>query len=326
MSNQLTIDTIIDFGEVKIFDATVEVFVLVGRKTPPAPDSSVWGHNLYPMLTRQLGRPGNVEHARVEMLRLPEHLAAEKSVFPQARLGESVWRIEDEDINRLYERLMNRGLPLGEFANGHIYRGVVTGLNKAFVIDQAKRDELIAKDSRSAELFKSWLRGKDIKRWRAKCAGLYIIFVNRGLDIELYPAVEEHLSQFRTLLEKRATSHLHPWYELQQPQEGIYHHFTCPKIVWPDIARDVRFAFDMNGSYLGNTAYIMPTNSMWMLTVLNSDLVEFLLCQITSSLRGGFVRLIHQYISRLPVVTPDATLQRRLKSIAHAGGERRTRG
>ena len=112
---------------------------------------------------------------------------------------------------------------------------------------------------------------------------------------------------------------MHPWYELQQPQEGIYHHFSQHKIVWPDIAREVRFAYDMDESYLGNTGYIMPTDSLWMLAVLNSHLIEFLLCQITSSLRGGFVRLIHQYVSRLPVVSPDATLQLRLTAIAQLG-------
>ena len=109
---------------------------------------------------------------------------------------------------------------------------------------------------------------------------------------------------------------MHPWYELQQPQEGIFHYFSRHKIVWPDIAREVRFAYDTDGCYLGNTGYIMPTESMWMLAVLNSQLFEFLLCQIASSLRGGFVRLIHQYVSRLPFVTPDSLLQNRLMDIA----------
>ena len=214
---------------------------------------------------------------------------------------------------------MNQGTSLVRLAKGRIYRGVVTGLNKAFEIDRAKRDELIAEDWRSIELIKSWLRGKDIRRWRSEGADMFIIFVNRGTDIELYPAIEEHLSQFKTLLEQRATSHLHPWYELQQPQEGIFHHFAYHKVVWPDIAREVRFALDTNGSYVNNKCYIMPTDSMWMLAVLNSELIEFLLCQITSSLRGGFLQLNHQYTTRLPVVTPDVTLQRRLTAIAQSG-------
>ncbi|MDE0630486.1 MAG: Eco57I restriction-modification methylase domain-containing protein [Caldilineaceae bacterium] len=316
LSSQVTIARLIDFGEVKIFGATVEVLVLVGRKSPPVHNSIVRGHNLYPLLTRKLGRSASVEKAGDEMTRLADHLKAEEALFPQTRLRNSVWRIEDENVNRLFEQLMSQGTPLDEFSDGHIFRGVVTGPNKAFVIDRAKRNELVAADSRSAALINPWLRGKDIKRWSAEWAGLYIIFVNRGIDIEMYPAIEEHLSHFRTQLEQRATSHLHPWYELQQPQEGIYHYFSNHKIVWPDIARDVRFAYDTDGCYLGNTGYIMPTEAMWMLAVLNSFLFEFLLCQIANSLRGGFVRLIHQYVSRLPIVTPDSLRKNRLMDIA----------
>ncbi|BAZ24212.1 putative type II DNA modification enzyme [Kalymmatonema gypsitolerans NIES-4073] len=46
------------------------------------------------------------------------------------------------------------GIPLGEYVNRKIYRGVLTGFNKAFIIDGAKRAELIAQDSRSAEIIK----------------------------------------------------------------------------------------------------------------------------------------------------------------------------
>ena len=319
LANQLTINTLIDFGEVKVFDATVEAYILIGRKTLPPPGSIVRGHNLYPLLTRKIGRSGNVEKAREEMGRLSEHLAAELSVFPQTRLNSWEWRIEDENINRLFERLTIQGTPLGEFANGRIYMGVKTGLNEAFVIDQFRRDELVAEDPRNAEIIRPWLRGRDIKTWRAEWAGLHIIYANRGVEIERYPAIQEHLALFRNRLENRATAHLHPWYELQQPQEGIHQYFIRPKIIWPVIARSVRFSYDISGSYINDRCHIMPSGMMWMLTVINSELFEFLLCQITNSLRGGFMQLFFHCTTRLPVVTPDATLQRRLESIAHAG-------
>ena len=153
--------------------------------------------------------------------------------FPQVMLKKEGWVLEDPALIRLFERLMNHGTPLGEFVKGRIYRGVVTGLNEAFVIDTDKREEMIEEDPQSAELIKPWLRGRDIKRWKAYSTGHYIIFANRGIDIDRYPAIEAHLRWFRSDLEKRATASLHPWYELQQPQEGIYHEFAHPKIVWP---------------------------------------------------------------------------------------------
>ena len=319
LSNEMTVLTVIDFGEVKVFDAAVEPYVRVGRKSTPGPNAAVQGHNLYPLLTRELANRGSLERVREEIQRLPEHLETEASVFPQKRLAGSEWRIEDEEINRLFERLMNQGTPLGEFVKGRLYMGVKTGLNEAFVIDQAKRDELIEEDPRSAELIKPWLRGRDIGRWKAESAGLYIIFTSRGVDIEKYPAILEHLKWFRTDLEKRATANVHPWYELQQPQEGIYHEFAVPKIIWPDIAREVRFAYDTVGSYLDMTCFTIPGESQWLLALLNSELSEFLLCQLTSSLRGGFLRPKRQWMSRLPIVTPNRNTQQRLAAIARTG-------
>ena len=239
--------------------------------------------------------------------------------FSQNSLRPDGWILEDPALIRLFERLMSQGTPLDEFVEGRVYRGVVTGLNQAFVIDQAKLDTLVAADPKSAEIIKPWLRGRDIKRWSPDWNGLHIIFTNRGVDIDRYPGIREHLEWYRPQLEQRATAHLHPWYELQQPQEGIFAEFDQPKIIWPDIAREVRFAFDPKGRYLGNTAYAMPTDSKWLLTFMNSDLAEFLLRQITSSLRGGFLRLIYQYITQLPIVLPAPEIQQRLESIGQAG-------
>ena len=214
---------------------------------------------------------------------------------------------------------MNEGMPLGEYAGGRIHLGVITGLNQAFVINKAKRDELIDADPKSAEIIKPWLRGRDIERWKPEWAGYYVIFTSRRVEIDRYPAVREHLQRYLPQLERRAIAHLYPYYELQQPQEGIYHEFSSPKIVWPDIAREVRFAFDPDGNFLGNSTYFMPTCSVWPLAVMNSDLAEFLLCQMANTLRGGFLRLFYRHISRLPIVIPASATRGRLESIAEAG-------
>ena len=60
------------------------------------------------------------------------------------------------------------------------------------------------------------------KRWNdSDSPGLYVIFMSRGVDIE---GISRHtgppLSGSEMNSRNRATSHLHPWYELQQPQEG----------------------------------------------------------------------------------------------------------
>ena len=202
----LTIERVIDFGETKLFDATVEPYVLIGQKKPPEPNRTLLGHNLYAPLTRSLGGRGNVERVREELQGLPEHLQTEVSTFPQSRLTDSEWRIEDEQINILFGQLIDRGRPLSAYVDERIYSGVKTGLNEAFVIDSTMRSELVAEDPGSAELIKPWLRGRDIERWKPNWAGLYVIFTRRGIDIDQYPAIKDHLTWFRSDLEKRGYS------------------------------------------------------------------------------------------------------------------------
>ena len=80
-------------------------------------------------------------------------------------------------------------------------------------------------------------------------------------------------------------------------------------------------AYDASGSYLDMTCFTMPSNSFWLLATLNSDLVEFLMCQITNSLRGGFLRPKRNWMIQLPIVIPDTDLRELLESTAILGIE-----
>ena len=322
----LRIRRVIDFGDLPLFEANGKAIaaypaVLVGSRSDDADKHALKVADLAGPVRKALSEDNlkvNTESVRGVLEDLDGLLAkAEISPFPQVLLKKDGWILEDPALIRLFDRLMHQGTPLGESVEGDVYAGVKTGLNKAFVIDQAKRDELVEEDPHSADLIKPWLRGSDINRWKADWAGLYIIFASRGVDIDQYPAIEEHLNWFRGDLEKRATASRHPWYELQQPQEGIHHLFTQSKMVWPDITPEARFAYDATGSYVDMTCFVIPTESAWMLAVMNSGLVEYLLCQITSTLRGGYLRPKRQYTTRLPIVTPDREAQAELEALTN---------
>ena len=323
LTNVLTISQIIDFGDLPLFTATAYPSILVGKKGATSDPLCLRIADLATPIHCILSAQGNAissETVNKTMDSLPQLLEDHGFPdYPQTYLEKSGWALENPKLIGLAKRLLDQGTPFGKFVRGHIFMGVKTGLNEAFVIGQERRDELINADARSERLIKPWLRGKDIRRWHPKWAGKYIIFANRGIQIKHFPAIHEHLLEFRSSLEQRATANQHPWYELQQPQEGIYSYFAQPKIMWPGIARSARFSFDENGQFVNNATFFSPTDLVWMLSLLNSRLIEFLLCQIANSLRGGYLQLFTQYTTRLPIVSPDASLQSRLKSIAHAG-------
>ncbi|MFM6209009.1 MAG: type II restriction endonuclease, partial [Planktothrix sp.] len=104
--------------------------------------------------------------------------------------------------------------------NGRFYRGILTGFNEAFIVDQETRDRLIAEHPSSAEVLKPFLRGRDVKRWRVNFSEQYLIKIESSenkqhpwsgkpakeaekIFAKTYPAIYEHFKQFRERLIKR---------------------------------------------------------------------------------------------------------------------------
>ena len=107
------------------------------------------------------------------------------------------WTILSPIEQSIKEKIATFGTPLKEW-DIRINFGVKTGFNKAFIIDSAKKDELIAADPKSAEIIRPILRGRDIKRYRCNFAGSWLIstFPSKKYDIDDYPAIKSHLLSF----------------------------------------------------------------------------------------------------------------------------------
>lgn len=91
---------------------------------------------------------------------------------------------------------------LAEYVNGQVHPGILIGFNQAFVISGIKRAELIALDSKSAEIIKPLVTGADIRKWHIQHNDKWLIFTRRGIDINRYPAIKKHLEQWREDLTK----------------------------------------------------------------------------------------------------------------------------
>ncbi len=300
LANSTALVTVIDFGDLPIFEATTYPSVLVMRKCRPAEN-----HTLQALTVDDIA---SVDH-------LPEVVQAQSWPQPQRSLRREGWALERPEVLALLEKLRGSGAPLGEYVEGKVYRGVVTGLNKAFVIDQVTRDRLIVEDPRSAEIIKPWLRGQDVKRWRVNWAELYVIFTYHGVEIEHYPVIRAYLEHFRERLEQRATSALHAWYELQQPQMGIYPEFEKPKIVYPNICKRPEFAFNETNLYTNQKCFIIPTTDKYLLGILNCSVTFFLYRQTLPKLRGDFYEPGHVFLKDFPIPLPTASQRAAIEAL-----------
>lgn len=303
LTSNATPELIIDFGDVPIFEATTYPAILVIKKEIPSE-----------------GREISVAVMKDEtkLIHLDETIKSESFAMQVQDLSETGWTLERPEVLRLMKKLREKGVPLGEYVKGRFYRGILTGFNEAFVIDEATRRSLIKEDPRSAELIKPWLRGRDIKKWRAEWAKQYVLFVRRGTNIKSYPAIRRHLEQFRQQLEPEPPNYdrsggewqgrkagSYAWYEIQ---DNIAYHaeFERPKIIYPNITRSNIFAFDNTGMLTNQKCFIIPTDDKYLLGLLNSSIVLTWFYSTLPLLRGGFFEPSAIFMAQLPVLSTSA--------------------
>lgn len=220
------------------------------------------------------------------------------------RFSERAWTFEDDRSRELRERLMS-DFPSLKSIYGSVNMGIKTGLNEAFIIDANTRKRIIAKNKRAKEIIKPYLGGRNLDRWYVKSDNLYLLYTSHGLDMRAYPAVVAHLEPFKGELLKRATKQ--EWYELQQPQHAYQNIIDGPKIIYPDMSRYPKFSLDRTGAYFSNTVYFIPSDSLYLLGLLNSKLLWFVIRGLSNALRGGLwrFRLFSGHIERLPIWKPN---------------------
>ena len=294
LGDNVAIEAVIDFGDLQIFE---------GVTTYPA------------IITLRKGKSAD---GVLEFLKiagdLPKDLDAAFAVdaiaMPRARLGVGSWQFEDDHMARLRKKIVDDRKTLGEVYGAPLY-GIKTGLNEAFIINQATHDRLVKQDKKSAKLLKPFLRGENIKRWRVEPEGLFLINTPKGkVNIDDYPAIRDWLLPFKKDLERRATKQ--EWFELQQAQLAYQPSFATPKIIYGHFAQDRIFAFDTEGYFSNDKSYFIPNATFDLLALLNSKVVWSFVTGISPAVRGGFHEMRVQYLETVPIPTTAPSDKKRL--------------
>ena len=190
----------------------------------------------------------------------------------------------EQSIKRKIEAV---GTPLKDW-DIQICRGVLTGCNDAFIIDTAKRDEILSncqteeERKRTDELIRPILRGRDIKRYGYIDNGKFLINTHNGvkgkfprIDINDYPAVKAHLDQFWDIISVRSDRGDTP-YNLRNC--AYLEDFDKPKIIWKRIGSILRFSYDNKGCLgLDSTCFATGQHIEYLCCVLNSLMGHYLL-------------------------------------------------
>ena len=82
--------------------------------------------------------------------------------------------------------------------------------------------------------------------------------------------------QWQSALEKRGDKGKY-WWELRACD--YYDAFEKPKIMFPDIAKELRFSLDRTKIYGNNTMYFIPIDDLYLLGLLNSSIITTRSCE-----------------------------------------------
>ena len=300
---------LLDMGP-DVFDATVDTNILLLQNTASDDPTACRAATLGTDFDKQTGN-------------IARYLNSNGVVIEMPVKGEP-WAILSATELGLKRKIETVGKPLKDW-DINIYRGIITGFNKAFIIDKATREKLVAQDSKSVEIIKPLLRGRDIKRYGAQWAKFHLLFIPwhfplhedstvtgaseeaESLFKKSYPAIYNHLLQYQDRLSKRNSSETgirYEWYALQRCASTYYAEFEKTKIVWQEMATEGTFIIDRSKFYsLDTTRILTGENLTYFVGIFNS---KFFLFAFKNYYAGGHlgsrgVRFKSEFMKAFPI-------------------------
>ncbi|MBC8161998.1 MAG: hypothetical protein H7Z42_12345 [Roseiflexaceae bacterium] len=218
------------------------------------------------------------------------------------------WQLGADAGRQISMKLTAVGLPLGKVVEGKLYRGVLTGLNDAFIVSQQIRDELVKFDVSCSELIKPLVNEEDVRTWHVENENRWLILLpdqwtkntfGSGLSEsaawarleQKYPSIARHLAPFAELAQKR-TDQGQYWWELRPC--NYYADYLGPKMFWPEIANRPRFAIADPGIVGNKTTFMIPGENYYLLGLLSSRALWFVVSHIAAPFgeRKGILRYL----------------------------------
>ena len=302
---------LIDFAGVKIFDnATVDTNILIFGKS----------------LNEYQTRCAVTDKLNKDSLKNLSDFVQQQSVECRFDSSDS-WVILSPIEQSIKRKIESVGTPLKDW-DIQINYGIKTGFNDAFIINTEKRNEILDNCSseeertKTAELIRPILRGRDIKRYGYNWADLWLIatFPSRHYDIEMYPAVKAHLLSFgKERLEQTGKKYIingeevkarkktsNKWFETQD-SISYWDDFFKPKLFYADITQKLNFCRCDDVMFCNNTTYFITAKNPNILThlerCLNTKLIDWYYRTLSVQLGENAVRMFSIYVFNIPI--PD---------------------
>ena len=300
-----TILQLLDFGTNRLFNATVDTNILILKK----------GYSTIVPVICSMESCNNFSN-------LFYYALSNRNIV---NLTEESWLIKKGPKDIIHQRLNNISDTLVS-NNVSIYRGVVTGLNEAFIVSKETMLKILSHCDRTnfektQALFNPLIRGKDVDRYHSHRSELWLIslFPSLHYNIDDFPAIKEFLLGFGVeRLEQSGKKYgsfsarkktKNKWFETQD-QINYCGEFLKPKIIWQAVSKRQAYCYDGSGTLYPDvsTFFMTGDNLKYILGILNSKLFEYALINIY--LEGDTFKSKNKIIQNFPVPKPDGKVSR----------------
>lgn len=307
LKERTTIKYLIDFGGYKVFEsATVDTNILIFKKQTTQ-SNSFFAVNV----SRELSDNNFIEYLNQNII-----------TIDQSKLNQTSFTLSNNSELNLKTKIEKAGLPLTKHG-ASIYRGIITGFNKAFIIDTETRNQLVNDDPNVQEFIKPILRGRDISRYHYNWAGLWLIKIESGFTNankkkdesaeeffkRKFPSLHKYFNNLLAQIEKGEINFKGKgllnrddqgdyWWELRDCD--YYDEFENAKIFVSEFGYEFCGAFDTTQKYGLDTTHIIRGNK-YHLAVLNSKVIHKYFTFIATGLGDKGIRFKPQFIDKLPI-------------------------
>lgn len=214
----------------------------------------------------------------------------------------SPWLLLEPPIADAIHALNARAVPLGSIEALRPRRGVFTGCNARFLVDEAQARSVVG------DAWREWtrpvIRGRDSRAWRVRRERLiwwaYDAQLNPREDLprKLREYFERHREQLQARSDHREAQ---PLWQVFRVKPGV----DTPKVIWRDLSPGLEAAFARGGALPLNTVYFVPFASSARARIfealLNSEPVRAVAYALAERARGGWRRHFAWVIRMLPV-------------------------
>lgn len=294
---------LIDFGNNQIFDDAT-TYTCIIRMTKEKSKGNIYSSTL----------------SKVNPSSLAVDVEENKDAFPVQRLDDDKWCISSLTSFEHLERM--KSLPtLGDIISGEAYRGLLTGLSKAFNdIPKEIGDELILKEPKSKDIIHPYLRGRGLQSFDNSCSCSYIILIPKGFTIsgmgidvatkgkptemeawewfsKNYSSVAEWLEPFKEQGKKRGDKGDY-WWELRACD--YYDKFKQSKIFYQVFQVKPCFVYSEDEVYCNNSIWFIPIADKALFALLNSDVCWWLISEYCPRIQNGH-QLIWDNFKQIPI-------------------------